>query len=130
MKKFLYLPRVIMYMNMMPAMTIKANTIRPIFPLRLSSFISQIRNPTNGTRKIKKKIILGVLSIIKKTMVCNCIKILKLKTHAGLRCHILSNEVLFQILVVPRNGDHAGIICTILKLRNKNLPPQFGSCII
>ena len=115
---------------MMPAMTIKANTIRPIFPLRLSSFISQIRKPTSGTRKIKKKIILGVLSIIKKAMFCYCIKISKLKTQAGLGCYILSDEVHYQILVVPRNGDHAGIICTILKLRNKNLPPQFGSCII
>ena len=55
-----------MYINMMPATTIKPNTISPILPLRLSSFISQTRKPTSGSRKIRKKIILGVLSILKR----------------------------------------------------------------
>lgn len=61
-----YFPLVMIYMNITPAMTIKPNTIRPIFPFRLSSFISQIKKPTKGIRKIRKKIILGVLNIIER----------------------------------------------------------------
>lgn len=61
------------YMNMIPAMTIKPNTINPIFPLRLSSFINHTKNPISGIRKIRKKMILGVLNIIQ--LFLGCIKI-------------------------------------------------------
>lgn len=107
---------------MIPAMTIKPNTISPILPLRLSSFISQTKKPTRGIRKIRKKMILGVLSII-QGIGCEGINILKLKRHSRQGGNILSNEILLQVFIVAGDGDHACIICTVLELRDKNLPP-------
>ena len=55
------MPPVFRYIYTMPPITIIANTISPVTPLRLSWRISHTKNATKGNKKTEKTIMDGIL---------------------------------------------------------------------